>query len=190
MRKCEDIPALIPLMESVKDASGDYAELGVFIGETFVTISEFAHAQRRHCHAIDSFAGVSEPTAEDGGVYQKGKWNAKGTGPLIERLTDRWGKDWDNFIHIYEGWIPEILEKLDQKTFAFVHLDIDLYAPTVAALKWIWPRITDGGVLACHDYVPGSKILVTRAIDEFFAEQGVKAQGQEDRTIWFGKEKA
>ena len=51
----------------------------------------------------------------------------------------------------------------------FVHLDVDLYAPTLASLEYFVPRLVDGGVIICDDYgaplFPGAH----RAWDRFCA---------------------
>ena len=183
-----EIGVLLPLMESVKYVKGDFVELGVFKGETFVRISEFAFAQERYCYAVDSFQGCGEATARDGGQYKKGCCNAGGTRPLKKRLGYRWGKEWDIFVDIYEGWIPEVLDRLAGKRFAFAHLDLDQYRPTLQALSWVWSRMYDGGIVACHDYFLNRNFLATPAIDQFMAERNVKRQGLEQTTIWFRKQ--
>ncbi len=184
-----EIGVLIPLMESVKDIKGDYIELGAYKGETFVRMSEFAFAQQRYCYAVDSFVGCGEPTAKDGDQYAKGCCNAGGTGPLRKRLGYRWGSEWDIFVDIFVGWIPEVFQQITNKTFAFVHVDLDQYKPTLETLNWVWPKIAPGGIVACHDYTVGRKILATPAIDQFMADHELKPEGIEQTTIWFRKSK-
>ena len=59
--------------------------------------------------------------------------------------------------------IPEV----ESKKFAFVHVDVDLYQPTLDSLKFFYPRLLPGGVIVVDDYgysvFPGAK----RAVDEF-----------------------
>ena len=72
-------------------------------------------------------------------------------------------------IEYHQGLFPASAETLGHLRFSFVHLDLDLYDSTVAALEWFWPRIESGGMLLSHDY-PLSEGVV-RAFDEFFAER-------------------
>ena len=53
--------------------------------------------------------------------------------------------------------------------FAFVHLDADLYQPTLAALRYFYPRMVAGGVIIIHDYNhnwDGAR----KAVNEFVTE--------------------
>jgi len=49
----------------------------------------------------------------------------------------------------------------------FVHLDADLYDPTLSGLRFFYPRLSKRGILLVHDYNawPGAR----RAVDEFFS---------------------
>jgi hypothetical protein len=48
-----------------------------------------------------------------------------------------------------------------------LHVDVDLYKPTLQSLEFFWPRIAVGGVVVCDDYgfttCPGAR----RAMDNF-----------------------
>jgi hypothetical protein len=54
-----------------------------------------------------------------------------------------------------------------------VHLDVDLYEPTLACLEYFYSRLAAGGVIICDDYgaplFPGAR----RAWDEFCARHDV-----------------
>lgn len=32
-----------------------------------------------------------------------------------------------NFIRLYHGWIPEKFDEVANRTFSYVHIDVDLY---------------------------------------------------------------
>ena len=72
------------------------------------------------------------------------------------------------FVKIYKGWIPEKFKEIKNKKISFLHLDVDLYEPTLSSLKFFYPRLKKGGIIVCDDYnisaFPGAKI----AWDEFF----------------------
>ena len=63
------------------------------------------------------------------------------------------------------GWIPGVLQTLPEQAWAFVHLDLTLYEATLAALRYFYPRLAEGGVIICDGsaFCPG----VQRAVDEF-----------------------
>jgi O-methyltransferase len=53
-------------------------------------------------------------------------------------------------------------------TFAFVNLDADLYNPTKAGLEYFYPRLSPGGVIIIHDYTYKWP-GIRKAVDEFAA---------------------
>ena len=65
------------------------------------------------------------------------------------------------------GYVPETFKGLENEIFAFVNIDVDLYAPTLAALRFFAPRLANGGVIWVHDYYGGPWQGVKEAIDEF-----------------------
>ena len=57
----------------------------------------------------------------------------------------------DNVI-IRKGYFPCTAKGLEDKRFALVSLDADLYAPTFAGLEFFYPRVNSGGYIIVHDY--------------------------------------
>jgi O-methyltransferase len=77
------------------------------------------------------------------------------------------------FVELHKGWIPEVfaqVEGLEARRFALVHLDVDLYAPTLASLRFFAPRMSKGGLIVVDDYASNYFPGATSAVDEFIAE--------------------
>lgn len=53
---------------------------------------------------------------------------------------------------VRKGWFPDSAAGLEEESFCFVSLDVDLHRPMVAALEWFYPRLSPGGRLFVHDY--------------------------------------
>jgi O-methyltransferase len=66
-----------------------------------------------------------------------------------------------------------VFEQLPGRRWAFVHIDVDLYEPTLASLEYFHPLLCEGGVIVCDDYMaplfPGAQ----RAWDRFCNSRGV-----------------
>ena len=77
------------------------------------------------------------------------------------------------FIEINKSWIPKKFELIKDLKFSFIHIDLDLYKPTLETLNFFYPKLVDGGVIICEDYncsdFPGAKI----AIDDFLSKNNV-----------------
>ncbi|WP_395549022.1 MULTISPECIES: TylF/MycF/NovP-related O-methyltransferase [unclassified Lacrimispora] len=71
---------------------------------------------------------------------------------------------------VKKGYVPETFSGLENERFAFVNLDMDLYAPMLAALRFFAPRLETGGVILLHDYYYPSLHGVKQAVDEFAQE--------------------
>ena len=52
-----------------------------------------------------------------------------------------------------------------------VSLDVDLYDPTLAGLRWFYPRLNAGGYIFVHDYNNVRYLGVKRAVDTFLKEE-------------------
>jgi O-methyltransferase len=141
---------------------GDIVECGVRFGKSTYCIASAAPG--RSLHVYDSFKGLSKPTDEDGTHWKAGDCLAS-LDVFTRNLADHADR-----LTIHAGWIPETLpQKADP--IALLHLDVDLYGPTKAALECFYPFVTAGGVIVCDDYgstlCPGAKT----AFDEFFADK-------------------
>lgn len=159
---------LVLLLRSLNQrrVPGDLAELGVYRG---FTARLFHHYMPdRALHLFDTFAGFDphDVQAEErvgGRGTLKGHFadtSVEGVLRFLERKNDN--------VHVYPGRFPDTIPpELESRTFALVHLDADLYEPTLAGLRWFYPRIAPGGFVVVHDYNawPGAR----RAVDEFFA---------------------
>ena len=72
---------------------------------------------------------------------------------------------------VEKGWIPEVFHPARDRRYCFVHIDVDLYAPTLASLEFFYPRLNPGGVLICDDYGFSTCPGATRAVDEFLEDK-------------------
>ena len=90
---------------------------------------------------------------------------------FIVRTADRHGVPSSNAClkAFHKGWIPDVFSDLPETEWSFVHIDVDLYEPTLAAFQYFFPRLSTGGIIICDDYsyslFPGAKL----AVDEFIS---------------------
>jgi hypothetical protein len=89
----------------------------------------------------------------------------------VEHLFRRAGL-WDERVHILEGPLQETLPRCPIHEVSLVHLDVDFYAPTRAALEWVYPKLVSGGYVVIDDY--SSAFNCKDAVDEFRAANAVE----------------
>lgn len=74
---------------------------------------------------------------------------------------------------VRKGYFPDTIPD-DEIKYAFVSVDCDLYSPTLEALRYFYPRLSEGGYMMVHDYAHDDHFLgVKEAINDFEKESGI-----------------
>ena len=149
------------LLKVVRTLEGDTAECGTWRGGSSWLICKATQGSGKTHHAFDSFQGLSRPDPRDGPHFKAGEL-AVTEEDFRSRL-----KEFDH-LKVFSGWIPSRFSEVQERTFSFVHVDVDLYQPTRDSVEFFYPRLVRGGVLLLDDYgfeiCPGAR----QAVDEFF----------------------
>lgn len=72
-------------------------------------------------------------------------------------------------IEIVKGRVPDVLQAIDTKSVAFLHLDMNCAYPETSALRHFWPYVSNGGIVLFDDYAYFGFDEQGRAIDEEIA---------------------
>lgn len=119
----------------IEGLPGDTAECGAFEGATSWLILRHAPdapagGRHRH-HVFDSFEGCSQPGAHDHPThFHKGILACS-----VEEVRKTLGA-YAAQTRYYKGWIPSRFDAVADRTFAFVHVDVDLYEPTRDSIEF------------------------------------------------------
>jgi O-methyltransferase len=146
---------------------GDTAECGVWRGASSWLLCNGNRSVGKTHHVFDSFEGLSAPGQGDGAHWTRGDLSFPETGVRegLREFTD---------VKYWKGWIPERFNEVSSLKFSFVHIDVDLEAPTHDSIAFFYPLLSDGAILLCDDYgfttCPGA----TRACDEFLRDKPEK----------------
>ena len=149
--------------------SGQRVECGTLRGFSALLMCHLAKAvDPRYdgdgLHIVDSFEGLSQPKQQDAvaGRFPNSAGAMACSRNEVQRVLAAFSG-----VRFYEGWIPPVLQTLPDADWAFVHIDVDLYEPTLGALEYFAPRLAPGGIIVNDDYAsplfPGGG----RAWDEF-----------------------
>lgn len=148
----------------VRKVMGNLAELGVYKGLTARLIHHYL--PERTLHLFDTFSGFDKKDLvielSKTGVERNG---AQFSDSSLDEVVLNIEKRNDN-VNIYKGHFPESIPvELHAQRFAFVHIDVDLYEPTLTGLNFFYNKLSEGGCLLVHDY--NAWIGVRKAVDEF-----------------------
>jgi hypothetical protein len=141
---------------------GDFAELGVWRGNSAAVLAHFAEAHGRRVYLFDTFSGFDrrDLTADD--AFKPVSFGDTS----LDLVKSNIGHD--NACVYIVGFFPDSITTAARETrYAFVSLDCDLYAPMKAGLEFFYPRLVNGGVLLLHDYSSLHWRGAKGAIDEF-----------------------
>jgi len=142
--------------------SGAFAELGVHQGETARAIHHLDN--ERIFYLFDTFEGFAkEDLAQE--KQTEDRFSAEMFAATSVDHVEKYINGNDN-LRFKPGYFPDTTEGLETEEFALVHLDADLYAPTIAALNFFYSRLNKGGVIIVHDYNHNWE-GIPKAIDEF-----------------------
>ena len=154
--------------------SGDVAEFGVFQGFFAKFINEFF--PDRTLHLFDTFEGFDK---KDESIDLQNNFVDENTIDQYNTYFKNTSVDfvmsqmkYPEKVELHRGYFPDTIPA-EEKTFAFVSLDVDLYQPTLEGLRYFYPRLSTGGFIMVHDYSDIDYSLgIRQAVEDFEKEFG------------------
>lgn len=178
------LASLIDGVEHVLAAGvpGAFVECGVWRGGSMMAVALTLlrnGADDRDLYLFDTFAGMTEPTAEDVDSAYDGyslrrmfqrrtNWSGVPASEVAAAMAST-GYPMER-VHLVEGPVEETLPSAAPDPIALLWLDTDWYRSTQHEMEHLYPRLTAGGVLVLDDY--GHYEGARRAVDEYFAAHG------------------
>ena len=146
--------------------AGNVAELGVFHGDFSSKINEAF--PDRTLYLFDTFTGFDDRDVMVENEKQIVTPDKTFPGAVIAKVMNRM-KHKDKIV-LRDGFFPETARGLEEETFAFVSLDVDLYQPTLEGLRFFYPRLSKGGYIFVHDFHSRHFPGCGQAVREFLQE--------------------
>ena len=166
-----NINILIALLDRTCALQGDLAECGVYRGGTLITTGIYLQQKRltKVLYGFDSFEGFdgsvdSELPFEDFPPQRRGGFgdtSARYVSDKVRRFR------LEDQVKLVNGYMADTLRLHAQRTFCFVHLDVDIYESYQLALEFFFPRMADGGAILLDEYNDPPWPGCNKAVDEF-----------------------
>lgn len=174
------------LFRMIKDIPGSIVECGVYRGASLFAFGKFLEIfcmgdKARKAYGFDNFRGFTDLDPKDGPIdtgasREAGGWNPEDFRDEFMELLDIFHKDafapWADRIIMIEGdvleTIPTFVEKHPGLRISLLHLDIDLYKPTLTALENFYPRVVNGGLVVLDEYALINWGGESTAVEEYF----------------------
>ncbi len=158
---------------------GDVIECGCLHGHSTVAIATLLAEQgfSGRFHVFDSFeGGLSEFQEKDASYFELSEEERRAQirqfasdFDFVQAVTAKFA-----FVELHRGWIPQSFASFAARPVKFVHVDVDMYEPTKAALEFFWDSLVSDGCIVVDDYNHGLFEGATRAVDEFMVGKSPK----------------
>ncbi len=156
-----------------RQLTGSVAEIGVYQGGTAALLAD--HMPQKRIHLFDTFEGMP-PTNPKFDIHKPGDFADTSLEAVQASLK---GKD---NVEFWPGLFPESAAGLTDLRFCLVHVDVDIYESTKAAIEFFWPRLVEGGIMVFDDYNAPRCPGTNKAVDEYFdAWQKIEISGPNSR---------
>jgi len=167
------------LYKSIVNLPGHCVECGVYKGASLIRFCTFREMlespNSRKIIGFDAFGKFPPQDGADDARFIEGFEKLSGDGISVEALKEVLAhKSIENY-ELIEGdvveSIPAYLSAHPELKISLLHIDVDVYRPTVAILEHLYERVVRNGLVVFDDYgmVPGE----TKAVDEFLAGKDV-----------------
>jgi O-methyltransferase len=158
---------LMRLAQYARHLPGDFAECGVYRGGSALLICRVLRETKKQLYLFDSFQGLPKPDPQHDPTnhFREGQFSSP-VDLVLEVLSD-----FRDRIHLREGWIPQTFRGLENGRYAFAHVDVDLYQPTLDCCEYFYPRLAPGGVLLFDEYGFQAASGEKDAVDKYFSDK-------------------
>lgn len=150
INNCGDFVRFFALILNIKyvlerNIQGEFAELGVYKGNSVAILAHYARLSDRRVYAFDTYEGFDERDLK--GIDSK--FSRQFADTSLAKVKKLAGEE--NVVYV-KGYFPESVTDngVGDHTYAFVSLDCDLYEPMYQGLKYFHPRMAVGG----GDFLP------------------------------------
>lgn len=163
MRRIQRAYYLAKYVEYADALQAPKAECGVFRGLSGLITCHVQKSLRpefagEDYYLIDSYQGLSESKESDLAARQLSngqiEWVHTHRAGHFAVPMDVVAANFDEFprLNFVAGWIPKALTHLPETKWSFVHIDVDLFEPTLGCLEYFMPRMVPGGVILNDDF--------------------------------------
>lgn len=183
------------LFKMTLDLPGSIVELGVSRGVSFFSFHKFLEIfcpadTTKKVYGFDSFEGLTDFCEKDGVSTQdkfsdkkEGGWSSK----IVEEEIFELGAlfNADNILarersRLIKGRVQDTLEPFLAETpglrINLLHLDLDLYEPTLFTLEKLWDSIVPGGIIVLDEYGVPPWGGEAAAFDEFCQKRKIEVE--------------
>lgn len=162
------------LYKSIINLPGHIVECGVYKGASLIRFATFREILEspfsRKIIGFDAFGEFPKQDEANDAQFVEEFEKVAGPGISVDELAEVFAhKSLENY-ELVQGditeVIPEYLSGHPELKIALLHIDVDVYKPSITILANLYKKVVSGGLVVFDDY--GIVAGETRAIDEYF----------------------
>lgn len=170
------------IYKSIVNLPGQIVECGVFKGTSLIRFCTFREVLEspfsRKIIGFDIFGKFPKKGDVDDAAFIEKFERDAGDGISVTELKQVFShKGFENY-ELVKGdiieTVPDYAEAHPELKIALLHIDVDVYEPSMVVLQHLYDRVVKGGVIIFDDY--GTVAGETKAIDEFFCNKDVEVE--------------
>jgi len=141
-----------------RNLPGELAEVGVYRGGTALLLA--STCSEKILSLFDTFRGMPAVDKQID-CHRAGDFGDTSLEAVRSRLHA-----YSN-VEFFPGFFPDTARPVEDRRFALVYVDVDIFQSTRDALAFFYPRLVPGGVMVFDDYLQPACPGVEKAIQEF-----------------------
>jgi O-methyltransferase len=152
----------VKILETAPAVEGVVVECGCWKGGSTANLSLACKIAGRQLHVFDSFEGLppADPNDREAKNYLAGDFRGR-----LEEVKGNISKYGALDVCVFhKGWVQDTLPQFSER-IVLAFIDVDLEASLDACVRYIWPRLTDGGHLFSDE------ALETNYVALFYSER-------------------
>jgi hypothetical protein len=180
------LEGLLTIWWSTREVRGDVIECGSYRGATALLLALLGKINQidQATLMLDTFAGMPQTSKYDVSRQPGEFLPPEGQVAVIRRQAESLGVA--DRTEIHQGLFHDSFRNLAgrRRSFAFVHIDANIYEGTLEACQFTIPRIVEGGAVVFDDYNGPCDLGARLAIEQFCAGQKIKLMPLAGSSVW------
>jgi hypothetical protein len=153
---------------------GHFVECGVSTGVVSLAVANyvnFAHTGKKF-FLFDTFSGIpSDQIGKDEQLLAESK-NQRHYFDSFELVKKNFS-EYKN-VKVIRGKVPQSLGEISGLPISYLHIDMNIAYPEVAASEILWEQLTPGAIVIYDDYASTAHLPQKVALDTFASKRGVR----------------
>jgi O-methyltransferase len=152
---------------------GDFVECGVSTGIVSRAVAHYVAFDTlpKRFWLVDTYDGIPLEQASIEERELAGSKNARHYFDCYESVRTHFSR-YAN-ARVVKGRVPDVLPKVATEAVSYLHIDMNIAEPEVAAIRYFWSRLVHGAIVIFDDYASLAHARQKTMLDSFAADLGV-----------------